>query len=149
MLNGKIAKLEAVKELNERLATIAGFAGLSSITGLSFRSNKLQKKSNRIIGREKEKSDNLLLNILPERIANELKETGATQARHFGQVTVLFTDFVNYTVAAQRMSTRELVDELDHRFKAFDRIVDQYGIENIKTIGDAYLAVGRPFRVGS
>ena len=91
---------------------------------------------------EKQKSDNLLLNILPEEVAAELKAKGTTTARHFDNVTVLFTDFINFTRAGERMSPQELVNELHTCFKAFDEITGRYGIEKIKTVGDAYLAVG-------
>jgi adenylate cyclase len=90
---------------------------------------------------EKEKSDELLRNILPEEIAAELKATGSTPARHYDNVTVLFTDFVNFTKAGEQMSPQRLIDELHSCFKAFDEITSKYGIEKIKTIGDAYLAV--------
>jgi adenylate cyclase len=97
---------------------------------------------------EKKKSDDLLLNILPEEIAEELKETGHSEARFFNNVTVLFTDFVNFTAAGERMTPQELVDELHTCFKTFDEIISKYHIEKIKTIGDAYLAVcGLPMPV--
>lgn len=89
----------------------------------------------------KGKSDDLLLNILPAEIAEELKETGNSEARQFDQVSVLFTDFVNFTIAGEKMTPQELVTELHTCFKAFDEIISKYGIEKIKTIGDAYLAV--------
>lgn len=92
-------------------------------------------------GRAKRKSDELLLNILPVEVADELKETGGAKAKHFDNVTVLFTDFVNFTNIAETLSPQELVNELHACFKAFDDIIDKHGIEKIKTIGDAYLAV--------
>ena len=87
------------------------------------------------------RSDSLLLNILPEDVAEELKEKGSAKARLFDEVTVLFTDFVNFTSISERLTPQELVDELHHCFEAFDHIISKYGIEKIKTIGDAYLAV--------
>lgn len=90
---------------------------------------------------EKRKSDDLLLNILPSEVAEELKSTGATKARLYDEVTVMFTDFVDFTKAGEKMSPEELVTELDTCFKAFDDIISKHGIEKIKTIGDAYLAV--------
>jgi adenylate cyclase len=99
------------------------------------------ERHNAALQQEKKKSDDLLLNILPAEVAEELKEKGRAEARFFDNVTVLFTDFVDFTTAAERMSPQELVDELDVCFKAFDRIVRKYGCEKIKTIGDAYLAV--------
>ena len=90
---------------------------------------------------EKKKSDDLLLNILPEEIAEELKQKGYSDARYYDHVTVMFTDFADFTKAAERMTPKELVDELHTCFKAFDDIITAAGIEKIKTIGDAYLAV--------
>lgn len=97
--------------------------------------------SHELIRQEKDRSDKLLLNILPEEIAYELKERGATTAQYYDNVTILFTDFVNFTTAGERLGSRALVEELHSCFKAYDEIMDKYGIEKIKTIGDAYLAV--------
>ncbi len=105
---------------------------------------KLEKtvaERTREIAEEKKKSDDLLLNILPEEVADELKERGATTAQQYDHVTVLFTDFVNFTTAGEHLGSQALVEELHNCFKAFDEIIDKYGIEKIKTIGDAYLAV--------
>lgn len=93
------------------------------------------------IVKERKKSDKLLLNILPSEVAKELKAKGESDARMFDNVTVLFTDFVGFTTASERLTPQELVTELDICFKAFDGIIGKYGIEKIKTIGDAYLAV--------
>lgn len=90
---------------------------------------------------EKRKSDELLLNILPFETAEELKEKGYSEAKQYDMVTVLFTDFINFTNAAEHMKPKELVGELHECFKAFDNIISKYNIEKIKTIGDAYLAV--------
>jgi len=103
--------------------------------------NQLEKK-NVIIQDEKEKSDSLLLNILPEETAEELKAKGNSKARSFEMVTVLFTDFKGFTKMAEMMSPDELVAEIDHCFKAFDNIISNYDIEKIKTIGDAYMCAG-------
>lgn len=90
---------------------------------------------------EKGKSDNLLLNILPGEIAEELKNKGHSEARLYENVTVLFTDFVNFTKLSEHMTPQEVVSEIDYCFKGFDEIISELGIEKIKTIGDAYLAV--------
>jgi class 3 adenylate cyclase len=89
---------------------------------------------------EKEKSDQLLLNILPESTAQELKEKGFATPKQYQNVTVLFTDFVAFTQIAERLSPDELVTELDYCFRAFDDIITNNGLEKIKTIGDAYMA---------
>lgn len=95
-----------------------------------------------VILKEKDRSEQLLLNILPAEIAEELKENGASPAKDFDQVTVLFTDFKGFTIISEQLSARELVAELNICFKAFDEIITKYRIEKIKTIGDAYMAAG-------
>jgi class 3 adenylate cyclase len=90
----------------------------------------------------KERSDELLLNILPGEVAEELKNKGSAEAKHFDSATILFTDFKDFTLASERLSPRDLVEELNTCFMAFDRIVSARGIEKIKTIGDAYMCVG-------
>ncbi|MEX0966764.1 MAG: adenylate/guanylate cyclase domain-containing protein [Bacteroidia bacterium] len=109
-----------------------------------------QKVSERTreLAAEKQKSDSILLNILPEEVAEELKETGRSQARLFEKVTVLFTDFVDFTKAGERLTAQALVSELHNCFKAFDEIIQKHGLEKIKTVGDAYIAVaGLPVSV--
>ncbi|HEY0977242.1 MAG TPA: adenylate/guanylate cyclase domain-containing protein, partial [Flavobacteriales bacterium] len=91
---------------------------------------------------EKERSDELLLNILPHEVAEELKRTGAAAAKHFDQATVLFTDFRGFTQLSEQVSPAELVQELNTCFKVFDGLMDKYRIEKIKTIGDSYMAAG-------
>ncbi len=88
----------------------------------------------------KKRSDELLLNILPEEVAEELKEKGSAEAKSFDEVTVMFTDFKGFTTIAEKLSAKELVAEIDYCFKGFDNIINKYGIEKIKTIGDSYMA---------
>ncbi|MBL0043075.1 MAG: hypothetical protein IPP33_01265 [Flavobacteriales bacterium] len=90
----------------------------------------------------KDRSDELLLNILPHDVAEELKETGAAAAKHFDRATVLFTDFRGFTQLSEQVGPAELVQELNACFKAFDGLMEKYSIEKIKTIGDAYMAAG-------
>jgi ligand-binding sensor domain-containing protein/class 3 adenylate cyclase len=105
------------------------------------RTEELVQK-NKIIEMEKQRSDDLLLNILPEEVAEELKVKGSAEARQFDEVTVLFTDFKNFTQITEKMSAKELVEEIHTCFKAFDNIIGKYGIEKIKTIGDSYMCAG-------
>ncbi|MBV6404410.1 MAG: hypothetical protein GFGODING_01161 [Flavobacteriales bacterium] len=94
---------------------------------------------------ERDRSENLLLNILPQEVAEELKQKGSADARHYDQVTVLFTDFKGFTSMSEQMPPGELLTELNACFHAFDDIIARYGIEKIKTIGDAYMcAAGLP-----
>ncbi len=88
------------------------------------------------------KSDELLLNILPTDIAEELKKTGKAKARRHEEVTVFFSDFKGFTMIAQQLSPEALVAEIDHCFREFDNIMDRYHLEKIKTIGDAYMCAG-------
>ncbi|MEL6867829.1 MAG: adenylate/guanylate cyclase domain-containing protein [Bacteroidota bacterium] len=103
------------------------------------KANAVLSEKNKIIEDERERSDELLLNILPQSIANELKEHGKAKAQRFESVTVLFADFRNFTHISELLSPEQLVNELDHCFKAFDYIISNYKIEKIKTIGDAYM----------
>lgn len=99
-------------------------------------------KLNAELALEKQKSELLLRNILPPTIAEELKDTGQVQPVYYDCVTVMFTDFSNFTATAAQMTPHELVEELDHCFSAFDEIVLQYNLEKLKTSGDAYMCAG-------
>lgn len=92
--------------------------------------------------KQRKRSDELLLNILPEEIADELKATGAAKAKHIDQVTVLFTDMKDFTLLSEQLTPEQLVAEINECFTAFDKIVEKYGLEKIKTIGDSYMAAG-------
>jgi len=87
-------------------------------------------------------SESLLRNILPARIAEELKAKGRAEPTHFDSVTVLFADFKDFTRIAERLSAAELVAEIDTCFRAFDHVLDRYPVEKIKTIGDSYMCAG-------
>lgn len=95
-----------------------------------------------LLANEREKSDHLLLSIFPETIAAQLKDSNQSVADSFDNVTILFADIVGFTQYASKMEPNELVAMLDEIFSEFDTLVDKYGIEKIKTIGDAYMAVG-------
>jgi adenylate cyclase len=82
------------------------------------------------------------LNILPEETAEELKATGTAKAKSFDMVSVLFTDFKNFTQASEKLSPAELVAEINFCYSEFDKIITHHGIEKIKTIGDAYMCAG-------
>jgi ligand-binding sensor domain-containing protein/class 3 adenylate cyclase len=92
--------------------------------------------------KQKRRSDELLLNILPPEVAEELKQKGSAEAKQFDDVTVMFTDFKNFTKISEKLSPSELVAEIDYCFKAFDNIITKHNIEKIKTIGDSYMCAG-------
>jgi class 3 adenylate cyclase/TPR repeat protein len=133
---------EIQKEEQQRnLAIVVG--GLFVIVAGGFYSRwRFVRKSKAVLQTEKDRSDNLLHNILPAEVAAELKEKGESEAKDFDEVTVLFSDFQQFTQTAENLSAKELVKEINTCFKAFDEIMHKYGIEKIKTIGDAYMAAG-------
>ena len=136
------SELEINKQKNRK--NIFLFAGLGIfviLIGLWSRLNYI-RKSRKIIKKEKERSEELLLNILSAEVAEELKEKGFAEAKHFDEVTVLFSDFKGFTLMAEKLSPAELVHEIHFCFKKFDEIITKYGIEKIKTIGDAYMCAG-------
>ena len=100
------------------------------------------QKTKKIIQKERDKSDELLLNILPSETAEELKVKGKAKARRYDNVSILFTDFKGFTSISAKLSPEDLVKEIHHCYKRFDKIMGKYGIEKIKTIGDAYMAAG-------
>ena len=91
--------------------------------------------------REREKSERLLRNILPDTIAEQLKNNVSTIAETYSSVSVLFADLCGFTTFSERVDASQLVDLLDDIFSAFDHLANAYGVEKIKTIGDAYMAV--------
>jgi class 3 adenylate cyclase/CheY-like chemotaxis protein len=93
------------------------------------------------VSEEKQKSENLLLNILPEAVASELRESGIVRAMRFSLAGVLFADFCDFTALSQTMTAEELVSELNECFSCFDRIARAHDVEKLKTIGDGYLCV--------
>jgi len=101
-----------------------------------------QRMLNNQLSKERDKSDKLLLNILPKRIANELKLNSKVPPRKYEKVSVLFTDFVGFTKIAEILTEDELIKELDRYFNKFDSIIEKYNLEKIKTIGDSYMCAG-------
>jgi class 3 adenylate cyclase len=145
----KALELSELKLRNQFYVGAAFFVILSLVMLNLYRGNRQKKKMNRLLADEKQKteqerdkSDELLLNILPFTVAQELKSQGKTPVRTYALATVLFTDFKGFTSVAEKMSPTELVEELDSCFAKFDEIITQFKLEKIKTIGDAYMCVG-------
>ncbi len=151
--NGKVTSLQVTARpiYDEQQRIISSIAVFQNITQRIAARKQLEQYSQLLEQRveerthelmsEKKKSDDLLANILPKEVADELKEQGFAKARQFENVSILFTDFVNFTHISEKLSPEALVAELDECFKAFDVIIEKNGLEKIKTIGDAYLAV--------
>jgi adenylate cyclase len=135
----KLEKAEqARKDLRQRIIRYAILAGLILVTAFLLIVFRQRNK----IRREKKISDKLLLNILPAEVAEEIKRDGHSKAKSFSMVTVMLTDFKDFTMVSEQYSAEELVAEIDHCFSAFDKIIRRHGVEKIKTIGDAYMCVG-------
>lgn len=145
-LNSKI-ELDLISQQKKNRQTLAITTiialFLSALIGFGlYRRNKYIHKTKIIIEEEKNRSDNLLLNILPEETAIELKEKGKVEAKHFDSVTVLFTDFKSFTSYADNLSPEKLVKSVDYYFSKFDFIIEKYKLEKIKTAGDSYMCAG-------
>ncbi len=112
------------------------------VTGGTYGRYRYMRKTNKIISRERDRSENLLLNILPKETAQELKQNGRVRAQRFDSVTILFSDFKGFTQQAESMEPEDLVKSIDYYFSHFDTIMDKYGLEKIKTVGDAYMCAG-------
>ena len=130
---------------NQRIAIIAIVIVLVLIIVLTiglYKRNRFIQKTSKIIEQERNLSDKLLLNILPEQTAVELKEEGKVVAKKFDSVSVMFTDFKGFTKHSEGLSPEDLVKTVDFYYSKFDTIIKSYGLEKIKTIGDAYMAAG-------
>ena len=109
--------------------------------------NQELEKRHQLVEQQKRMSESLLLNILPADVADELRTKGMVSPKYFEDVTILFTDFVGFTVATEKLAAEDLVQLLNDYFTAFDQIVARYGLEKMKTIGDSYMCLsGLPVR---
>jgi class 3 adenylate cyclase len=139
------AEIEGLQIERQKSVIYAGTIGVFLLIFMGiglYNRYKYVQRTKKIIEIEKDKSQNLLLNILPEETARELEDNGSATPRHYDSVSVLFTDFKSFTKLAESISPAELVEELDTYFKAFDDIIVENGLEKIKTIGDAYMCAG-------
>jgi PAS domain S-box-containing protein len=141
---GKVLELQAVRKGGEEFPielTLGSWDndGKRYYSGI-IRDITEKKKAEAIILYEKKRSDDLLLNILPKQVADELKSKGMARAKKYTNVTIIFTDFKDFTSLASSISPTRLVKELNEIFSRFDDILEEFKIEKIKTIGDAYFA---------
>ncbi len=126
------------------------FISISTIIYMLLRLSIVEKrkimvsleKAHQQVQIEQERSEKLLLNILPSPVAERLKNSDKTIADGFADVTVMFADIVNFTQVAANMSPSQVFTMLNRIFSAFDELAEQYGLEKIKTIGDAYMVAG-------
>lgn len=128
------------RERDQKRIFLFSAIGVLVVAGGLWNRLRFVRKSRNIIRRERDRSERLLLNILPQPIAEELKTSGRARAREVDDVSILFTDFHEFTLMSERMGATELVAEIDTCFRAFDGIAARHRLEKIKTIGDAYMA---------
>nr|WP_315142265.1 adenylate/guanylate cyclase domain-containing protein [uncultured Flavobacterium sp.] len=138
----EIQQLKAKKQQNIIYATVVAIVLIIMLVIGLFRRYQFIKKTKAIIENEKNRSNALLLNILPEETASELMASGKVLAKKFESVTVLFTDFVGFTAYAEKLPPEKLVERVDFYFSKFDEIIEKYDLEKIKTVGDAYMCAG-------
>jgi class 3 adenylate cyclase len=146
--NEELANNEIEKQTLINYLLILGLSGLIILAAFFYRMYTVKKgiqdllmQKNGEIETEKKRSDDLLLNILPQEVAEELKRTGKYESRYFDKVTVMFTDFKDFTKISELVTPKKLVEDIDFIFRAFDDIMERNQLEKIKTIGDAYLCV--------
>lgn len=123
---------------------IAEFQNVSKIKELEYAIESysgMVEKQNRTLQREKERAEKLLLNIMPRKVYEEIQAFGVTAPQRFEAASILMLDFVGFTEMSGSRDPAWLVAELNDIFSAFDRIVEQFGCERVKTMGDAYMAV--------
>ncbi len=134
---------EEVRQKDKTRNIAFGLGGLVLLlAGGIYSRLRYVRKSKASLQVEKDRSENLLLNILPADIAAELKANGKAEARDFDLVSILFTDFKEFTQTSEKLTAQELVSEINTCFEAFDAICEKYEVEKIKTIGDSYMGAG-------
>ena len=138
----EIQRKDLEKQKTRVVLTIVGLILVLIFTFFVLRLLRIRNRQNKVIAEQKAQSDALLLNILPFEVAKELMETGTAKAKRYETVTVLFTDFKNFTAISEKLSPEELVKEINYCYSEFDKIITKYGIEKIKTIGDSYMCAG-------
>jgi adenylate cyclase len=142
--NFQTEKQKSFKQFVYGIGAAGAIIGALLLIGffIARRANRQLARQKAEIEHERHESDRLLHAILPEEVATELKIHGTATPRFFEEVTILFTDFVNFTHLTEKMRADELLSELNACFFAFDEITERHGLEKIKTIGDSYMAAG-------
>ncbi|HEX5668895.1 MAG TPA: adenylate/guanylate cyclase domain-containing protein [Chitinophagaceae bacterium] len=125
-----------------RNAFLVGFALVLTLIGVLYRDYRNKIKTNKLLDQRKAEIEALLLNILPFEVAEELQKTGKSNPRYYESTTVMFTDFVGFSRIAETLSPQQITAELNEFFTEMDEIIDRYGLEKIKTIGDSYMCAG-------
>ncbi|MGI8582582.1 MAG: adenylate/guanylate cyclase domain-containing protein [Chitinophagaceae bacterium] len=139
-INLKETSIKSERQL--RLGLTGGLVLILIIAFIIYRHSLQKTRINKILDKQKNQIEHLLLNILPKEVAYELQTSGNSKPRHFNEVSILFTDFQGFTSIADKLSPGELVEDLNECFIEFDNIIEKYNLEKIKTIGDSYMCAG-------
>lgn len=143
IIQGQGPFLASTDDANQAVLSLQAYICVLAFTALILASVVAEREQARAdLQDEKEKSEQLLLNILPLPIATRLMQGRSTIADHFAEVTVMFADIVEFTQLSENLSPQELVALLNDVFSKFDHLAERHRLEKIKTIGDAYMAVG-------
>lgn len=140
--NRALQQAELNKQRILRNSLIGGLLLILIIAFMLFRNSRIKSRTNKLLDQQKAKIESLLSNMLPEEVAKELQRDGQATPKYYDTVSVLFSDFKNFTQMADALSPQDIVLELNTYFMAFDDIIEKYGLEKIKTIGDAYMCAG-------
>lgn len=138
----ELQKLDLQKQRIIKNSFLTGLILLFIIAFIIYRNYLNKVKINLLLDKQKMQIESLLLNILPGEVAQELQESGSATPRDYQSVTVLFTDFKDFSKNAENLSPNDLVTELNEYFQAFDNIAEKHNLEKIKTIGDSYMCAG-------
>ncbi|HEY0060429.1 MAG TPA: adenylate/guanylate cyclase domain-containing protein [Flavisolibacter sp.] len=139
-INLKEARIRSERQV--RLGLIVGLVLILMIAFIIYRNSLQKTRINKILDKQKDQIEHLLLNILPKEVAYELQTSGISKPRQYNEVSILFTDFKGFTSIADKLSPTELVEDLNECFIEFDAIMEKFNLEKIKTIGDSYMCAG-------
>ena len=140
--NRALQQLELKRQQMTQNSLMVGLILVFIIAFILFRNYQIKSRTNKLLDKQKAEIQLLLSNMLPEVVAKELQNDGFATPRYYDSVSVLFSDFKNFTQMADALSPQEVVFELNSCFMAFDDIIEKHGLEKIKTIGDAYMCAG-------
>jgi adenylate cyclase len=139
-INLKESRIKSEKQA--RIGVTIGLGLLLILAVIIYRNSLQKSRINKILDKQNAQIEHLLQNILPKEVAYELQTSGKSSPRHFEEVSILFTDFKGFTSIADKMTPTELVEALNECFVAFDKIIELFNLEKIKTIGDSYMCAG-------
>lgn len=142
MKDRSLKEVELKRQRFAKNASIAGLVFLVVIAVILYRNYRVKVRVNKLLDKQKDEIEGLLLNILPGEVAQELRQKGQATPRNYERVSILFSDFNGFTTIADKMEPSLLVEDLSECFVAFDNIIEKYNLEKIKTIGDAYMCAG-------